>query len=68
MILNGGSKVGDVDDGEDVVRPLHGQGDEPGVFDDEDVVLGVGDDGGLVLGDLDTGEAEEVDYCVGDWG
>lgn len=53
-----------VHDCEDVVCALDGKGCESASAEDEDPVLGVGDNGYLVEGDLNHCETLKEDGCV----
>jgi len=54
-----------VNDGQHIVGTLNCKGDETRVLDDENLVGWVGNDGGLVLRDLDNRQPLEIDDSVG---
>jgi hypothetical protein len=54
-----------IDDRENVISSFYGKSHETRVLDNENMVLRIGNNSGLVLRHLNDGKTLEFDYCIG---
>ncbi len=65
VVGEGVGQMGLVNNAENLIGSLKGESHESTIFDHEDLVLRIADDGRLVLRDLDDSQAAELDDGIG---